>query len=441
MSRSRACALVLFTAAQGCASGPADDEGTTTTLGDASSESVGTPATTATSGAAEGSGGTEAEPAGDDDAGTSSETGAPHTVGDCDGLPPAGTWEHVTPAQLDADAWCVPGSDGCDEANSTYGTNAFALDPATSGTIYLGTSSKGVWKSADCGSTWEKINTGTEAAALDAGRNWSIVVDPIEPDVVYTVTGYAGAGFYRSDDGGRNWDQMFPADLLAGFPGQGIEKIAMDPEAHRHLTATFHGPCANGPGGGEWACMAETLDGGFTWRLTNSAQYWSEGDGQTMVDATTWFFSNGGDVHRTIDAGATWTKVKDGFSVGEYDTGGCIYTGPDGVFYAGGSRGMSRSNDGISWQGIEGAPAIGGPNGGCSLTTDGTHLYASMGLLAYAPATTDWFWRARLDDLSTWEPMDNPAVITGAGWLDYDADHRVLYASNSTGGFWRLVVP
>jgi hypothetical protein len=368
--------------------------------------------------------------------------GTEHHVGACDALPAVGTWENVTPAQLDSKNWCVPGGACAAGAKGTYGTNAFVLDPNNSGTVYLGTSSLGVWKTTDCGGSWVHINTGTNAKEVDAGRNWSMVIDPTNSQTVYTVAGYAGSGFYKTTNGGKDWQQMFPADLLATFPAQGIEKLAMDPTNSLHLTASFHNPCTKSPtGGGDWACIAETKDGGTSFTLTNSAENWSEGDGQTMVGDETWFFSSGGgQIFRTTDAGAKWDVVYNGFATGNYNSSGCIYTAADGTFFTGGGRGMVHSTNGTAWQILPNAPQMGGPNGGCSIVGDGTNLYVSMGLFAYSPPNKDWFWSSSESNPKTWVQMNNPAVVTGAGWLDYDRDHHLLYSSNSTGGFYRVVL-
>ncbi len=331
---------------------------------------------------------------------------------------------------------CTAGQKG------TYGTNSFVLDPNSSGTVYLGTSSLGIWKTTNCGGAWVHIDTGTSAKEVDAGRNWSIVIDPTNSQTVYTVTGYAGSGFYKTTNGGKDWQQMFPADLLATFPAQGIEKLSMDPTNSQHLTATFHNPCTKSPmGGGNWPCLAETKNGGATFTLTNSAQDWSEGDGQTMVNDKTWFFSTGGgQIFQTTNAGVKWDLVYNGFATGNYNSSGCIYTATDGTFYTGGGRGMVHSTNGTAWQIVPNAPQMGGPNGGCSIVDDGTTLYVSMGLFAYAPPSKDWFWSTSASNPKTWVQMNNPAVVTGAGWLGYDRDHHLLYSSNSTGGFYRVVV-
>ncbi len=374
---------------------------------------------------------------------TATVTVTDHKVGTCDNLPALRTWENVTPLALNSSNWCVPGAPNCKGGQlPTYGTNAFVVDPNNAGTVYLGTASLGIWKTTDCGSSWIKVNTGASQKEIDVGRGWSMLIDPTDSNTLYTVTGYGGPGFYKTTNGGKDWQQRFSADVFAGLPGQGIEKLSMDPTNNLHLTASFHNPCKNSPmGGGDWACMAETRDGGATFTFTNSAENWTEGDGQTMLNDKTWFFSSGGgNIWRTTDGGGKWDMVHDGFSVGQYNANGCIYTAHDGTFYTGGSRGMASSADGITWNALSNSPNIGGPNGGCPIVDDGKNLFVSEGLAAYDPPNADWFRTAPSAAPTAWVPMNNPAVITGAGWLGYDKDHKLLYASNSTAGFFRVVV-
>jgi hypothetical protein len=377
-------------------------------------------------GGASGTGGHSAT-GGASGAGGSGATGG--ASGTCDDLAPVGTFENVTPAELASSNWCVPGY--CQAGGKdTYGAVAFVLERSHSGTIVLGTASLGIWKSTDCGSSWVHINTGTNGAALDAGRNWSMVIDPTDSSVIYTVTGYAGPGFYKTTDGGQNWQQMFPADLMAKFPAPGIERLSMDPTNHLHLTATFHGTCQNAPSA---ACMAETRDGGGTFTLTKSAFSWSEGDGQAMVGDKTWFYGQVDQgVWRTIDGGASWSQVHAGFGWAS----GCIYTATDGTLYTGNGFGMMSSKDGVTWTTMSGSPAFGGPNGGCPIADDGETIWVGSWGLADDRGT----FSAPLKNPTTWTNMNSPKVVTGAGWLDYDADHHVLYKANSTGGFWRVRV-
>jgi hypothetical protein len=356
------------------------------------------------------------------------DASVPTEVLPCDELP-LGTFENITPPQLVSSNWCVPGA--CQPGQQdTYGTIAFVLDPTRSGTIVLGTAGLGIWKSTDCGSTWEHINTGTNGAALDAGRNWSMVIDPTNSDVIYTVAGYAGPGFYKTTDGGRNWRQMFPEALLENFPAQGIEKISMDPTNNLHLSATFHGVCENAPSPG---CIAETRDGGETWSLTSSAFSWNEGDGHEMVGDKTWFYGQVDQgVWRTTNGGESWSQVHAGFGWAS----GCFYTASDGTFYTGNGFGIMRSRDGISWEQLSGSPAFGGPNGGCAIADDGQTLWAA----SWGLADDRGMFRTTLANPTNWTDMNAPKTLTGAGWMAYDPGHHLIYKAHSTGGFWRVRV-
>ena len=77
------------------------------------------------------------------------------------GASPA-TWTNVTPAGIDLN--------GSSFNNDNFGVQDVLVDPARASDLYAFTCHQGVWKSADYGKTWAKINTGTNGAALDGGK-------------------------------------------------------------------------------------------------------------------------------------------------------------------------------------------------------------------------------------------------------------------------------
>jgi hypothetical protein len=335
-------------------------------------------------------------------------------------------------------------------ANATYGAHFFSLDPNHSGTIYLGTSALGIWKSTDCGATWAHINTGTAGSALDTGRNWSMVIDPTDSNIIYTCAGYGGEangvssqGVFKSTDGGVNWRQLLPASMMEMLAGGFVEKIAMDPTNNKHLTVSFHNACKGSPnGGGNWGCLAETHDTGASWTVTSSAESWSEGDGQTMINDKTWFFGSlfgsskqPGGIWLTTNAGVSWDNVYVG------DASGAVLTAPDGTYYSVGGFGMLHSADGKKWTNLPNSPHGGSVNGSNPLTTDGTTFFTSDGAYGGKEPAAGWYWSAPVSDLSQWTPTFNRVpMMAGASNLAYDADHHLLYSSNLTAGFWRVVV-
>ena len=81
------------------------------------------------------------------------------------------------------------------------------------------------------------------------------------------------------------------------------------------------------------------------------------------------------------------------------------------------------------------------PNADC-LIDDGTYLYASdtwAGNGQYGNGDGQVFWRAPLDDLTSWTQMPSPDSPRGSYEFAYDKlpPHRL--SANMVGGLWRLV--
>ncbi len=89
---------------------------------------------------------------------------------------------------------------------------AVAGVPSRPGTIYLGATGGGVWKSVDYGQSWQNVSDGY----FQSPSIGSIRVAPSNPDIVYVGTGsdglrsnvIAGCGVYKSTDGGRTWNWL-----------------------------------------------------------------------------------------------------------------------------------------------------------------------------------------------------------------------------------------
>lgn len=121
----------------------------------------------------------------------------------------------------------------------------------------------GVWKSTDGGATWNHM--GLEAT----GRIGRMIVDPRNADVVYAAAlghGYTPQkerGIYRTQDGGKTWQQVLFVD-----ENTGASDLVMDPSNPRILLAgmwqlAIHtwGRESGGPGSGIYV----TRDGGDHW--------------------------------------------------------------------------------------------------------------------------------------------------------------------------------
>ena len=114
-------------------------------------------------------------------------SGPPHMVADCNGLGAVGMWEAITP----------PGV-----------TNVLNIlvDPVHAGTVYVGTSKTGIFRSTNCGKDWVKINTGAGAAAIDSGGQWTMAIDPTNPNVLFAGSLYGSdPSLQKSTNGGVDW--------------------------------------------------------------------------------------------------------------------------------------------------------------------------------------------------------------------------------------------
>lgn len=197
----------------------------------------------------------------------------------------------------------------------------------------------GMWKSTDAGATWKPIGL------ADSHHIPRIRIHPKNPDLVYVaVLGrlYGPSeqrGVFRSKDGGTTWER-----ILFANPDAGAVDLILDPNNPRILYATTwrvrrtpYSLESGGPGSGLW----KSTDGGNTWtEITrnpglpqgtvgiigvavspvNSQRVWA------IVEA------EDGGVFRSDDAGKTWSKVNDDRNLRQrawYYTR--IYAGPKNI--------------------------------------------------------------------------------------------------------------
>jgi hypothetical protein len=339
----------------------------------------------------------------------------PHVTGKCNGLGAVGQFENVTPPNI--------------KLSPPYtGTIVVLADPQTSGTVYTTTSQSGVYKSTDCGATWTKTNTGRHAQDLDSGAVWSAVIDPAAPSTLFALTGYGASGLWKTTNGGVDWDPALPP--MTGVPGF-VARVTIDPTNHLHLIVNFHDNCS---GGHTPVCMAETKDGGSTWKVldfpTSIKDGWGEGTSVMPLDEKRWLFEFW-ELYYTSDGGTTWAKTSDGAAVQ-----GSYFHAPGGAYYLGAQNGVLTSADGASWTRI---PNSGGGHDG--VIGDGTRLFAFDGF--QPPSGPNVAWSASYTDPTHWSVLATPGLPAklSAGFtaLDYDADHHLLYTAIQAEGLWRMV--
>jgi hypothetical protein len=135
----------------------------------------------------------------------------------------------------------------------------FAVNPKKKSEYYVATSSGGVWKTTNAGTTYQPI--------FDSQGSYSIgcvTMDPKNHNVVWVGTGENnnqrsvayGDGVYKTEDGGRTWKHM-------GLKtSEHIGMIAIDPRDSDVVYVAAYGPLWRA--GGERG-LYKSVDGGETW--------------------------------------------------------------------------------------------------------------------------------------------------------------------------------
>jgi photosystem II stability/assembly factor-like uncharacterized protein len=133
--------------------------------------------------------------------------------------------------------------------STAYGqTKSIAVDPSSDAVVYVG-GSTGLVKSIDGGASFSPIENGLNRPA--SGWVQEIVVDPVDPQVLYCGTQFQGV--FKSTDGGAQWTRMtnFAADV------RGIE---IDPVDRQVIYAS--GGYVSPDGGVTWTLLGGAFSGG-----------------------------------------------------------------------------------------------------------------------------------------------------------------------------------
>ena len=244
----------------------------------------------------------------------------------------------------------------------------FAVHPADRSRFFVAVASGGVWKTTNAGVSWTPVFDGEGSYSIGC-----IVLDPKDPNVVWVGTGENnsqrsvgyGDGVYKSIDGGKSWQNV-------GLKtSEHIAKILIDPRDSDTVYVAAQGPLW-GPGGDRG--LFKTTDGGKTW---NKILNISENTGVTdvvqdprhpdvLVAASyqrrrhVYTIIDGGPecaLHRSIDGGKSWVKLKSGLPSAEMGRIGLALapTDPDTIYAiieaADKQGGVFRSTDrGATWE-------------------------------------------------------------------------------------------
>ena len=236
--------------------------------------------------------------------------------------------------------------------------------PARPDVVWAGCEPHSLWRSTDGGCTfalvrglWDHPHRPTWAPGAGGGAVHTILPDPASDRVTVAMS---TGGVYQSDDGGGAWaprNHGITASFLPGeLPeyGQCVHKVAVDAAGPDRMYAQNHfGVFRTDDAGVSWTSIAEGLPVDFGFPIVASPH----------TPGTAWVIPLVADmqrvppegrlrVHRTRDAGETWTELgaglpdgswtsvlRDAFCADEAETTG-IYLGTrNGCVYASADEG------------------------------------------------------------------------------------------------------
>jgi photosystem II stability/assembly factor-like uncharacterized protein len=264
------------------------------------------------------------------------------------------------------------------DKESTGSIGDLAVSPSHPDIIYVGTGEglhrpdlsigDGMFKSTDGGNTWAHI--GLE----DAQQIARVIVHPTNPDIVLAaVLGHPyGAnemrGVFRSRDAGSTWEKVLYINHNTGSM-----QVEFDPTNPDILFADMwehqEGPWENASFSGTNSGLYKSIDGGNTWRkLTNGLPAAAQGLGRIGVGisrsnpkrmyATVDAREKGG-IYRSDDAGENWKLVSDQrrvWSRGSDFAELQVHPANPDVVYAGNTASYRSTDGGLTWTSVKGAP-------------------------------------------------------------------------------------
>jgi photosystem II stability/assembly factor-like uncharacterized protein len=310
--------------------------------------------------------------------------------------------------------------------------------PGNPNVYYVGAAGGGVWKTTDGGNTWKPIFQHEPTSSIG-----DIALAPSNPNLVWVGTGESnprndvmvGHGLYFSPDAGQTWQEIAPQ--IFHNCGQ-ISRIVVNPQDPNEVWVAVLGHVF---GPNDERGVFRTTDGGKTWQKTLFVNNTTgaidlavePGNPKVLLAGMwqfirrPWTFDDGGPgsgLYRSIDGGATWTRITQGLRPGPYGRIGLAFAPSDpqrayaivqsktGLFYV--------SNDaGLHWSFVSDSDAL-----------DARPFYFSR--FAVAPNNPDKLYFLALsinisdDGGKTVHPAGRVHSDNHSIWIDPDNPNRII---------------
>lgn len=167
--------------------------------------------------------------------------------------------------------------------------------PTDNNIVYVGAAGGGLWKTTNGGDTWAPITDFIGSLGISA-----IIVDPINPDVIYIGTGDGDAadnysiGVLKSTDGGMTWNTT-GLDWSQSNSNL-IRAMVIDPNDNETIIA------ATNDG------IYRTTDSGDNWTNEQSGNFYDV-EINPLASTNTFYACSSNQFYKSVDNGSTWLNT------------------------------------------------------------------------------------------------------------------------------------
>ncbi len=200
------------------------------------------------------------------------------------------------------------------------------LDPTNPSTMFYGSRTAGLWKSADSGHTWSRLNLGSvtmsgsaigvekvifDNSNVGGGQTTWIIYAAVAPD--YANAAGLTSSLYKSTNGGFSWT---PVTVPTPATGYYIPHMVRSADGNYYLA--FNQSAGQGisgpsylykyvPYSGTWTQLMSSTSGGF-----GGVSIYGSGSTTRIALAVTGWANMSQEVQLSDDAGATWREIEVG---------------------------------------------------------------------------------------------------------------------------------